>query len=218
MCASWRWSKPVGVWVLAAVDSSAFVRQNSGLQARRAGHWCWENCLLWGKDPSTHGSNPVFVKSTEERWILEHMKGCWSWRWKLKERYKHKVKANVRQSRKAAAKHWTMKTVGADSAWMLAPQYSDNSALCICICAFVCVCARMQRHDRLHAEMTIFKCLFIHSSRQWQIFYPSYQYLTEIIFHLCWAWLSRAIHSTNKMRKKSTIINEWHNPSFVFLS
>lgn len=53
----------------------------------------------------THRANPVYVTSTEKRWILEHIQGCWSWRWKLKERYKHKVKANLGESRKACAAH-----------------------------------------------------------------------------------------------------------------
>ena len=138
------------------MDFNALVRQNSALQARRAGHWCWENCLLWNKDPSTHGSNPVFVKTTEERWILGHMQDCWSWRWKLKERYKHK--ANVRQRRKAAAKHWTMKTVGADFARILTLLYYDILHLCMYLCGFL----RAQISNELLEEI-----ILVHSDTQW---------------------------------------------------
>lgn len=72
----------------------------------------------------------------------------------------------------------------------------------------------MQTHNGLLAEI-IFKSYSSIFSATVNIL--SYRSLKEIIFYFNWTWNRKAIHSTNKLKKR-TIINEWHSPSFSIVN
>lgn len=132
MCASRSWSKPPSAserW-RPCILLQLFCRILP-FEARGAGHWCWENCQLWSEDPCTNGSNPVFVKSTAERWIRGHMQGCWARRWKLKYATNTKSKP---MSSKAAAEHWVEETAGACSAGVALLKTIGSATFFICKC------------------------------------------------------------------------------------
>lgn len=144
------------------------------------------------------------------------MHGCWSWRWKLKERYKHKVKANVKQSRKAAAKHWTKKKVGEDFACSLSSKFHSYT---LHLCMYLCRCLRakhtmgcLQKLLRLKLNLS-----FYEGNNKYSIKVIS---LSKKLDFIC-AGPGRANQftvQTSWEKNKRTIINEWHSPSFVFLS